>query len=247
MLPVGPHYADGATLDHQRNVGEDAGSKGLYPVVGWLEAELLGHRALAIPKDSLLGEISVGYRPSLWPDRYPDRVERLGDPNARDRLQPLPLGVCEEDIDAIQREDSLGGLQEGVQSLREPEGLLHLEARAVECLPHLLNALVVGGIPHYTAQLHRPIILDRLRDQIPQPHDAAVGRHHPILKLVSPPLSGRIDAKLDRPFSIIGMDMVLPKGRLRKPALEGVTEDFLGLFAHEGELEGPGVRLPVHL
>jgi hypothetical protein len=122
---------------------------------------------------------------------------------------------------------------------------LRQSAEALFALPHpLLRALALGDVHHHAPQCHRLLVLNDHRHHVPQPHGAAIGRHDAIFQLVRSLLLRRSDAKLHRPGTVLGMQVVLPKSGFREPALHGIAEQAFRLLAHKGKPKRPRIGFP---
>jgi hypothetical protein len=138
VRPIRSQHPDRPALDHQGRDRENLGAERLDPVVGGLEPERCGDPAPAIPDDHLLSQVGLGEPTPFRPDRDSDRLQGFLHRQGRYRLEPLAIGISQEDADAIQLQHRFGGLEEAVEPLLECEWHLDLEARPVECLQRLL-------------------------------------------------------------------------------------------------------------
>ena len=75
----------------------------------------------------------------------------------------------------------------------------------------LFRSFALGNVQHDAAQPDRLIILDHNGHDIVQPNDAAIGRDHPIFKIVRTFRAGCVDTKAGRPFSVVGMNVIFQK------------------------------------
>ncbi len=152
---------------------------------------------------------------------------------------------------AIAVEDRQRRLEHVAHHLLEIVRSLDCEVHAIEALAAppselalFLRPLALGDIDHDATQAGRAVALDHQGHQVAKPHDAPVGREHPIFEIVATFLNRGLLTQPHRQLAVVRMNVVPPERRFAQPTFRRVAEDALGLLAHERERERLGVRFP---
>src|SRR5262245_15347055 len=88
----------------------------------------------------------------------------------------------------------------------------------------------LGNIDHHAAQLDRFIIFQDDAHDIPKPSDSSVGVEHAVFESMRLFFRGCLCAEIDRPLSILRMNVLCPEIGLLGPARLRVTQYLFRLI-----------------
>jgi hypothetical protein len=119
------------------------------------------------------------------------------------------IGCIDGDIPTL-------GVESGDTGHGIREGHIHLIQR-------LLRLLLRGDVHHQPAKVSRATlsIFDHTHD-VPEPDDAAISRHGPVLEVVIAAFQGAVSTEGHGLLAVVRMNMVDPEIRLSQPPLSGV-------------------------
>src|SRR5512145_1624353 len=108
----------------------------------------------------------------------------------------------------------------------------------------LLCFLALRNVDHDAAELAGAFLLDNHSDDIAEPYETSVSRHHPVFEPMKLLFLCCLGTKGNGPFTIFGMDVIGPEIGLIDPAFFRIAEDSFRLLADKGEAKGSGISFP---